>query len=464
MRVHTIGSVSLHSPSHFADMIGIINQDAARDSVIVVPSSLPDVRAELRAAAAAAAAGDSSHEGVLKDIEARHFEIARHVVDLKRQSQVIASIRQQFNLLDDLIGGIALIRDLSPRTLDMVLGFGPWLSAYLFCEGFRELRPDVRFLDARQFLVTDHGFTQAKIRLDESRSAVQARIEQPKLHAAVVAARGGTPSDEVTTFGRGSSRYAASALAAMLHARELVIWTDTDGIMTADPRKVPAARSIPCTSYLEAMEMMHFGGEFLYPPALTPAVKQRIPIRVVNSFRPEHPGTLLVGAQRCTCRMTGLSSLEGVALLQIRGSGLIGVTGAAMRLFAALAGADVNVILISQASSEQSICVGIREADAARARAAVEEAFRDDLAQHALDEISVEGGLAILAVVGENIRGTIGVASTIFGALGAAQVNVRAAAQGSSALNVSIVIDADDELPALNALHRALFEDAEAKS
>jgi len=210
------------------------------------------------------------------------------------------------------------------------------------------------------------------------------------------------------------------------------------------------------------MEMMHFGGEFLYPPALTPAVKQCIPIRVVNSFRPDHPGTLLVGAQRCTCRMTGLSSLEGVALLQIRGSGLIGVTGAAMRLFAALAGADVNVILISQASSEQSICVGIRQIDADRARAAVEEAFREDLAQHALDEISVESGLAILAVVGENIRGTIGVASAIFGALGAAHVNVRAAAQGSSALNVSIVIDADDELPALNALHRALFENGEA--
>jgi bifunctional aspartokinase / homoserine dehydrogenase 1 len=463
MRVHTIGSVSLQSASQFADMIGVINQDAARDAVLVVPSSLPDVPVQLRTVAEAAASGASGYEATLRDIEARHFEIVHDLVELRRQSQVIASIRQQFNLLDDLIGGIALIRELSPRTLDMVLAFGGWLSAYVLCEGLRELRPDVRFIDTRQIVVTDDQFTQAKIRLDDSRARVCARIEQAKLGAAVATSLGATPAGETTTFGRGSSRYAASALAAMLQARELVIWTDTDGIMTADPRKVPTARTITCTSYLEAMEMMHFGGEFLYPPALIPAVKQRVPIRVVNSFRPDHPGTLVVGHRSCSSRMTGLSSLDSIALLQIRGSGLIGVTGAAMRLFAALAGANVNVILISQASSEQSICVGIREADAVKARVAVEEAFRNDLAQHELDEVSVETGLVILAVVGENIRGTVGLAATIFGALGSAQVNVRAAAQGSSALNVSIVIDADHEAVALNTLHRTLFEGEEAR-
>jgi aspartokinase/homoserine dehydrogenase 1 len=238
----------------------------------------------------------------------------------------------------------------------------------------------------------------------------------------------------------------------------MVIWTDTDGIMTADPRKVAAARTIATMSYVEAIEMMHFGGDFLYPPALIPAVKHGIPIRVVNACHPNHPGTLIGREHGTPGVVTGVSSLEGIALLQIQGSGMIGVTGVAMRLFAALAGADVNVILISQASSEHSICVVIGEPDAAKARGAVEQAFRADLDQQLIDEVSAETGLTIVAVVGEHVKDAVGLASRIFGSLGAARVNVKAVAQGASERVVSIVIDAGDERRALEALHGALFE------
>ena len=210
-------------------------------------------------------------------------------------------------------------------------------------------------------------------------------------------------------------------------------------------------------SYVEAIEMMHFGGDFLYPPALIPAVKQGIPIRVVNAFRPEHPGTVIQREHDALREVTGVSSLEGIALLQIQGTGMIGVTGVAMRLFAALAAADVNVILISQASSEQSICAGILDSDAGKARSAVEQAFQADRDQQVIDVVSVETGNVIVAVVGEHVRSATGLASRIFGALGTAHVNVKAVAQGASERIVSMVIEGCDEQRALEALHGALF-------
>lgn len=458
MRVHTIDSVSLQSAGQIAEMIGVVQREAERAQVVAVVAALPDVTAQLQAAATSAAAGGTDFESALRAIEARHFDVVRGLVGLRRQSEVVASIRQQFNLLEDLLGGVALIRELSPRTLDMVLAHGEWLSAYMFCAGLRERKPDARFVDTRQVLVTDGPFTQAKVNIPESRARIGRQFEGGNLGAVVACSLGATTEGESTTFGRGGSRYAAAALAAVLDAEELVIWTDTDGIMTADPRKVSAARTIDAMTYVEAMEMMHFGGDFLYPPALIPVVRQSIPIRVVNSFKPEHRGTLIRRSGEHDRIVIGISSLEDIALLQLQGSGMAGVTGVAMRLFTALAGADVNVILISQASSENSICVGIQRTDAAKAKAAVEAAFRADLDSHLVDEVSVETDLAIVAVVGEHMRKATGLASMIFGSLGAADVSVKAVAQGASERNVSMVIPGSDERTALNALHSALFE------
>jgi bifunctional aspartokinase / homoserine dehydrogenase 1 len=457
MRVHSIDKVSLQSPGRIEDTVRFVHEEAERSPLVAVVASLPEVAGELQAAAAHAAAGGTDHEGRLRAIEARHFDVVHRIVGLRRQSEVLASIRQRFNLLDDILHGVALIQELSPRTLDMVVAHGEWLSAFVFCAGLRELKSDARFVDGRQVLVTDRQFTQAKIRLADSRARIGGLLPAGSPGVVVTCALGATPEGECTTLGRGGSRYAASALAAVLEAEELVIWTDTDGIMTADPLKVPTARTIEAMSYVEAMEMMHFGGDFLYPPALIPTVKQGIPIRVVNAFAPSRPGTLIHRDRDASRVVTGVSSLGAVALLQIQGSGMVGVTGVAMRLFAALAGADVNVILITQASSEQSICVGIEAADAEKARSAVEQVFEGDREDHLIDDVGVESGLAIVAVVGDRIKNATGLASRIFGALGAARVNVKAVAQGASERNVSMVVDAGDELTALNALHRALF-------
>jgi aspartokinase/homoserine dehydrogenase 1 len=458
MKVHALGSISLQSAAQAAAMIARMNEEASLCPSIAVLSPLPGVADRLKAIATSAARGENGYEANLREMEERHFDIVRHTVDVRRQSQVLASVRHQFNALEDLLGGIALIRELSPRTLDMVLAYGEWMSAYIFCEGLRELRPDVLFLDTRHVLCTDGRHLQAKVRFAESRPGILKQLEGKKWTTVATGSIGSTRGGDVTTSGKGGDIYVASVLAAALQADEVVIWTDTDGIMTADPQKVPAASSLSCMSYVEAMEMMHFGGDFLYPPALIPAMKRNIPFCVRNVHNPGFAGTVINSSGTAGRMITGISGLDGIALLQIQGSGMIGVTGVAMRLFAALAGAGVNVILISQASSEHSICVGIPESDAARAQAAVEQAFKDDLEEQLIDEVRVETGLVIVAIVGENMKNTMGLAARIFGTLGQAAVNIKAIAQGSSESNISMVVEAADEQRALNALHSALFE------
>ncbi len=458
MKIHALGSASLQSAEQVADTLAIINGEASIAPLIVILSPLPGVADRLVGLARRTATGENGYETELREIEEVHFDVVRCTIDVRRQSQVIASVRQQFNRLEDLLGGIAMIRELSSRTLDTVLAYGEWMTAYIFYEGLRELRPDVRFLDTRQVLVTDGQFNQAKVRFPESKERILKLFEGNKLTTVATGSLGANAGGDVTTFGKGGNKYVASVLAAALGAEEVVVWTDTDGIMTADPKKVHAAYPIHCMSYIEAMEMMHFGGDFLYPPSLIPAVKHGISIRVRNTLNPDFAGTLINGSGKAGRIITGISSLDGIALLQIQGSGMIGVTGVAMRLFAALAGARVNVILITQASSEHSICAGILESDAAKAQLAVERAFRSDLDEQLIDEVSVETGLAIVAVVGENMKNTMGLAARIFGTLGQAKVNIKAVAQGSSERNISIVIDAADEQVALKSLHTVLLE------
>jgi bifunctional aspartokinase / homoserine dehydrogenase 1 len=237
MKVHALGSVSLKSAAQVADMIAVINDEASLAPLIVVLSPLPGVADLLTAVARGTAAGDNGYETRLREIEKVHFDVVRRTIDVKRQSQVIASVRHEFNRLEDLLDGIAMIRELSARTLDMVLAYGEWLSACVFYEGLRELRSDVRFLDTRQVLVTDEQFNQAKVRLPESKPGIVKLFESNRLTTVATGSLGSTAGGDSTTFGKGGNKYVASVLAAALSAEEVVVWTDTDGIMTADPKR-----------------------------------------------------------------------------------------------------------------------------------------------------------------------------------------------------------------------------------
>ncbi len=458
MFVHVLGSASLGSADRVRASIALMHAEAACGPTIIVVTALPGVMEQLARAADLRASAGAVDNRILLEIEERHFEIVRATVDVKRQSSAIAGVRHQVNQLEDILDGIALLRELSPRTCDMVTAYGERLAAYVFSEGLKERRADVRLYDSCDLVVTDERFGCARVKLAESRERIVRALAGSTVTTVAPGGVGATAAGHITTLGRAGNKLVASTIAAALEAQELVVWTDTDGILTADPARVAGARPIPSMSYVEAMEMMHFGGDFLYPPSLIPAIRHGIPIRVRNAFNPAFKGTMVGAGSAPERRFTGISSMHEIALLLIQGSGMVGVTGTAMRLFSALAGAGVNIILISQASSEHSICVGIASADAAAAKHAVEKSFAEELEEGLIDDVTVEEGLSIVAVVGERMKHTMGLAALIFGTLGEAKVNVKAIAQGSSELNVSIVIDAADEQRALEALHRSLIE------
>jgi bifunctional aspartokinase / homoserine dehydrogenase 1 len=459
MRIHTFDRDALSTPALIRTSLGIIHDEAFRGTLTAVVPPFDAVPELLASMAEAAKSGNTGFEPSIRKMEALHFDVIRETVDVRRQSQVISGVRHQINQLEDLLIGIAAIRELSGRTSDLVASWASWLAAYVFSEGLRELRPDVHLLDTREIISTDSSFTRARVRFEESRETIRQRLSGTALTTVATGGLGTTPAGEVTTLGLSGSCLSASVIAAALEASELTVWTLTDGILTGDPEKVPAARPIARMTYTEAMEMMHFGGNFLYPPALIPAIKHKIPIRVRNILNPTFEGSVLSDTCGDSRHFTGISSMDDIALLRIQGNGMVGVTGVSMRLFSALAYAGINVILISQASSEHSICVGIMSADAARAKTAVEENFAAELAQGLIDDVAADENLSIVAVVGERMRRTMGLAAKIFGTLARESVNIKAIAQGSSEQNVSIVIDAADQRRALRALHKSLIED-----
>jgi bifunctional aspartokinase / homoserine dehydrogenase 1 len=461
MRIHTFDRDALSSPTQVRRSIEIIHHEASKGPLTAVIPPLDGVPELLAETAESAKSGDTGFEAAIREIEANHFGIIYETVDVRRQSAVISGVRHQVNQLEDLLSGIAAIRELSGRTADLVASWGHWLAAYVFSEGLRELRPDVHLLDTRDLIVTDSSFTRARVRYEESRARILQHFTGAPLTTVATGGLGFTPAGEVTTLGMSGSCLTASVLAAALQAQELTVWTCTDGILTADPEKVPSARPIPQMTYTEAMEMMHFGGNFLYPPSLIPAIKHHIAIRVRNVRNPAVPGSVLSDTCTETRHFTGISSMDDIALLRIQGNGMVGVTGVSMRLFGALASAGINVILISQASSEHSICAGIMSADSDRARKAVEENFAVELSQGLIDDVAVDGDLSIVAVVGERMRKTMGLAAKIFTTIARESINIKAIAQGSSEQNISIVIDASEQKRALQALHRSLIENGE---
>jgi aspartokinase/homoserine dehydrogenase 1 len=459
MKVMTLGSSALRDAAQISRMAGVIDSETAGFGGIIVLQALPGVQNDLAGAARMAASGDVRFADTLRVLEARHLEIVRQEVHIKRQSKSLAGLKFEFNRLCDIVDGVGMIGELSPRTLDKILGFGEWFSAYIFLEAVRERRPEAILLDTREVIVTDSRFGTARVLPDESRERIRKKLlSAPEVLRIATGSLGATRDGAPTTLGRGGCEYTASVLASSLGAEEMIIWSDTAGILTADPKKVPAARTIGRMSYVEAMEMTHFGGEFIYPPAMIPAMKAGIRVRVRNAFDPGFQGTIICERGEEGRTFTGISSSGEVALLQLSGSGMIGVTGVSMRLFSALAKAGVNVRLISQASSEHSICAGISAADAAAARGAVAAEFAPELDSMQIDEITVEEGLAIVAVVGENMVRSTGIAARVFSALGGEGINVRAIAQGSSELNISVVIGLNQQGAALKALHRELIE------
>ena len=459
MKVLKFGGTSVGSSENIRKVADII-QDYLKDGekIIVVTSAMSGVTNELIRVGNMAAEDNEEYKQVANELILRHINTIKDLIDIKSQSGVIAQIKILTNNLEDLLHGVYLLKELSPRTLDLVLSFGERfasliISAYLTQEGI-----PTDWLDARKLVKTNNSFGNAKVIENLTYENLQNYFKGvDKLHI-VTGFIGSTVKDETTTIGRGGSDYTAALIGAALDAGEIDIWTDVDGVMSTDPKKVKDAFPQHSLSYIEAMEMSHFGAKVIYPPTLQPAFSKKIPLRIKNTFNPAFQGTVISQfTENKDFLIKGITSIENIALINLTGSGMIGVPGVSSRLFHALGENKINVILITQASSEHSICFAIDPAQADLAKIAIEKEFSLEIQGEKVDEVAVQTGLSIVAIIGENMRHTPGISGRMFDAMGKNGINVIAIAQGSSELNLSVVISHFDLSKALTTLHEAFF-------
>jgi len=449
-----------------ADLVRATAAETGHATPIVVVSAMGGVTDSLFALARAALSGRAGQGAALDGVEAlrrRHQEVLDLFADgvTDETTAQLAAYRAE---LRDIAVGVSLLGELSPRSLDAITGYGEKLSTLLVAAALRARGVPARPVSAEDVVVTDATFGNAV-------PDMAATTRQAAMHLATLV-RGGvvpvvtgyigaTPAGVTTTLGRNGSDYSAAIVGAAVGAEEIWIWTDVDGVLTADPRLVPAARPLPTLTYAEASELAYFGSKVIHPRTIVPAVAAGVPIRIKNTFNPTHPGTLIAAAGALEPgAVKAVTIIRDLALVAVEGLSMLGVPGIAARTFGAIAGANVNVLMFSQASSESNIALVVARRDVADAVDALRAAFAPELARHEVDAVRAHEGVAILTVVGRDMRGTPGVAGRLFGALGRADVNVIAIAQGSSEISISCVVRGDETADeALRAIHREFVEE-----
>ena len=459
MKVLKFGGSSVGTPDRIRGIVDILKSYAARsDHFTVVFSAFGGVTDTLISMGSLAAKGDESYYEQFLAFSKRHTDAARELLPEPYLGEVLAGLENNHEVLKNLLYGIFLVREASTRTMDYVISFGERNCAFIIAHALQQAGLSAAYLDARKIIVTDKNFGSAKVDLALTYENIKNYYEQNTdtqiVTGFIAAAKGGL----TTTLGRGGSDYTAALIAAGLDASSLEIWTDVDGVLTADPRRVKKAFSIPEMTYAEAMEMSHFGAKVIYPPTIQPVLAKKIPMWIKNTFNPSHPGTLVSDKEDDSrTPVKGISSIGTISLLTLQGSGLFGVPGIAARLFGSLASAGINIILITQGSSEHSISFAVQPDKSSKARKQVEKEFEYEIQSGLVDPVRMEKDLAVVAIIGEHMRYLPGISGRLFQALGQNGINVVAIAQGSSELNISVVINRADEAKALNALHEAFF-------
>jgi aspartokinase/homoserine dehydrogenase 1 len=460
MQVLKFGGSSVANAENIDKVITLVREALTKDRTILVVSALGGITDMLIQVATTAAAGDESYKEKLQVIEHRHLETVRSLLPLTRQSATLSAVKTRCNEIEDICSGIFLLGELSARTQDKVVSYGELLSSFIVAARLGALDIDHTWKDSRDLISTDSHFGHAAVDFPRTNRQIKEFIDGSPSQLFVFP--GFIASNDkgiTTTLGRGGGDYTAAIFAAAADAGRLEIWTDVSGMMTADPRLVSNVKLIPHISYQEAMELSHFGAKVIYPPTIQPVMRKNIPVWIKNTFAPSDPGTVIeLAATHNGNSIRGISSIPRIALLSLEGSGMVGIPGFSKRLFEALSGQQINVILITQGSSEHSICVGVDESNAAIAKAAVDNAFSPEIAAGTVDPLVIETGLSVIALVGEQMKSHPGVSGKMFGALGRNGVNVRAIAQGSSERNITAVIAAGDVKKAINVLHEEFFE------
>lgn len=458
MKVLKFGGSSVATPERIKSIIAIVKPRLAAEPMSIVFSAFGGTTDVLISLSNKALAGNMDYKKDLADLERRHIDAVRELIGIQRQGSILAQVKVTINELEDVLHGIFLVKERTLRSLDYIMSFGERLSAYIISEAFQDAGIVTEFLDARKVIRTDGQFGYAKVNFETTNRLIEAHFKDHPAVQIITGFIGMSESGETTTLGRSGSDYTAAIFAGALKCSSLEIWTDVDGMMTADPRKVKKAFTVKEMTYEEAMELSHFGAKVIFPATMQPAMVHDIPIWIKNTFNPNFPGTVISAqANGKALIIKGISSMSNISLLNVQGTGLMGVVGVSMRLFSALGREKINVILISQASSEHSICFAVESQFAQQAKKAIENEFQYEIRNDEMEEVAIEGNRAIVAIVGENMRHNPGTSGRMFNALGKNGVNVYAIAQGSSELNISAVVQDADVGKALNSLHEAFF-------
>ncbi len=458
MKVLKFGGTSVATPASISNVLAIVEE---QEQCTVVVSALGGVTDLLVQALEKAAAQDNSYTLLFKEIEERHLDLIKAFIPIKSQSSLIGFVKVEINRLETLLDGVAMLQEITPKTMDKVTSFGENLSVKIIERIFIEKKLDTRLLDGCDLIQTTRQNGRLAIDWKKTKENVSKFYTNVTTKITLVpgfVAR--NEKGENTTLGRGGSDYTASILANILNAPSIEIWTDVSGMYSAHPKIVAQATPIKKLSYLEAMELSHFGAKVIYPPTLQPLVEKNIPAWIKNTFAKEDKGTLITADTDTPSGVVvkGISHIDNVSLVTLEGSGMVGIPGFSKRLFEVLSIEKINVIMIVQASSEHSICIGLRTEDALRAKEIIDEEFAFEISLKKVDPATVEDNMVNVAMVGDNMRNHQGISGKMFSTLGANNVNIRAIAQGASERNISIIIAKKDIHKALNCLHEAFFE------
>lgn len=459
MKVLKFGGTSVANSASIARVMSIIQQE---EQCTVVVSALGGVTDLLLQAMEQAAQNDDNYTTVFPRLEERHLEVIKGFIPAKSQSGLISFVKVELNRLETLLEGIAMLQEITPKAADKVASFGEHLSSTIIAAVFRENNIDVRLLDGLDLIETNIQNNRQIIHWKNTAKKVNSLYASSTANVTLVPGFIAKNSKgENTTLGRGGSDFTAAILANILEASSLEIWTDVSGMFTAHPKIVAQANPINQLSYLEAMELSHFGAKVIYPPTLQPLVEKNIPVYIKNTFSTEDKGTLITQAKSTLNGQVvkGISHIDNVSLVSLEGSGMVGIPGFSKRLFEALSIQNINVIMITQASSEHSICIGLRSKDAQRAKEIIDEEFAFEISLNKVDPALVENDMVNVAMVGDDMKNHQGISGKMFSTLGMNNVNIRAIAQGASERNISIIITKKDTHKALNCLHEAFFEE-----
>jgi bifunctional aspartokinase / homoserine dehydrogenase 1 len=457
--VHKFGGTSLADAARIRGVAGIV---AARPEAqrFVVVSAMGGVTDALVRAVHLAGARDAAYRDAVEQVRARHHATIAELLPPESAGRLAAAVDRDVADVLDVLRAATLLHGYSRDTLELVSGYGEVWSAQLLAAVIAAAGNEVDWLDARSVLTVTRTEAAADVAWAPSRQRTDAWLAQRGALPETLVITGfvaSTPEGVAATLGRNGSDFSASIFAALLDAEEIHIWTDVDGVMSADPRFVSEAVTLDALSYDEAMELAYFGAKVIHPSTMAPAVERALPIFIRNTFKPELEGTRIHAASSSAFPVKGLATVESIALLNLEGTGMIGVPGTAHRLFGALRDEGISVVMISQGSSEHSICFAVPAAVADRARDAVERAFFAERHHGQIQRVDVTTGCSILAVVGDGMAGRPGVAARFFSALGKAGVSLRAIAQGASERNISVIVDAADTQRALRAAHAGFY-------